>query len=102
MIRLVGSRQAEIVTLRWDEAGRVTVMQASVKAAGDTPNLELWDGNTYTGTIDNFPNTAYFVRVNGIPVEVRCPIKSNHAMEMVNAKLLPNCCQTLLGNGFFP
>ncbi|MDR1704987.1 MAG: S1 RNA-binding domain-containing protein [Clostridiales bacterium] len=84
VIQVGEERPVEIVTLRRDEAGRVTAMQVSMKAAEDTPNLELRDGNTYTGTISNFSDTAYFVRVNGIPVEVRCPIKSNHAMEMMN------------------
>ena len=64
-------RPVEIVSLRRDESGRVTAMRVSMKAAEDAPQLELREGNTYTGTISNFSDTAYFVRVAGIPMEVR-------------------------------
>lgn len=76
-------RPVEIVSLTRDEGGRVTAMRVSMKAAEDAPQLALRDGNTYTGHISNFSATAYYVRVVGIPVEVRCPIKSNHSMELM-------------------
>ena len=84
VIQVGEERPVEIVSMRRDDAGRVTSMRVSMKAAEDAPQLELREGNTYTGTISNFSETAYYVRVAGIPVEVRCPIKSNHAMELIN------------------
>ena len=84
VIQVGEERPVEIIALQRDESGRVASMRVSMKAAEDAPQLELREGNTYTGTISNFSDTAYFVRVAGIPMEVRCPIKSNHAMEMMN------------------
>ena len=84
VIQVGEERPVEIVSLNRDENGRVISMRVSMKAAEDAPQLELREGNTYTGTISNFSDTAYFVRVAGIPMEVRCPIKSNHAMDMMN------------------
>lgn len=76
-------RPVEILSLTRDELGRTTAMRVSMKAAEDAPQLVLREGNTYTGHISNFSATAYYVRVRGIPVEVRCPIKSNHTMEVM-------------------
>ena len=84
VIQVGEERLVEIVKLERGEDGRVTTLRVSIRAAEDAPNMELRDGNTYTGRISNFSDTAYFVRVNGIPVEVRCPIKSNHTMEMMD------------------
>lgn len=84
VIQVGEERPVEIISLQRDESGEVISMRVSMKAAEDMPQMELRDGNTYTGTISNFSDTAYYVRVNGIPVEVRCPIKSNHTMEMMN------------------
>lgn len=74
-------RLVEIVELIRGEDGRVTSMQASMKMAEDMPQLELREGNTYTGHVNGFSETAYFIRVVGIPTDVRCPVKSNHTME---------------------
>lgn len=76
-------RPVEIISLTRNESGLVTAMRVSMKAAEDAPQLALREGNTYTGHISNFSATAYYVRVVGIPVEVRCPIKSNHSMELM-------------------
>jgi|GEM_PF-1393860 len=83
VVRVGEERPVEITSLTRDENGRVTSMRVSMKAAEDAPQLELRTGNTYTGSISNFSATAYFVRVAGIPVEVRCPINSNYTMELM-------------------
>lgn len=58
-------------------------MRVSMKAAENAPQLQLRVGNTYTGHISNLSEKAYYVRVVGIPVEVRCPIRSNRSMELM-------------------
>jgi len=74
----------EVVELeRNPDTGEVTHLVVSMKGAQDTPNTELRAGNTYTGQICSFSETAYYVRVTGVPMEVRCPINSNHVMEMM-------------------
>lgn len=83
VLQVGAERPVEIVSLTRDESGRVAAMRVSMKAAEDSPQLALREGNTYTGHISNFSATAYYVRVVGIPVEVRCPIKSNHSMELM-------------------
>lgn len=83
VVRVGEEKPVEITSLTRDENGRVTSMRVSMKAAEDAPQLELREGNTYTGSISNFSATAYYVRVAGIPVEVRCPINSNYTMELM-------------------
>ena len=82
-IQVGEERPVEITGLVRGEDGRVTSMQVSIRAAEDVPELELQEGNTYTGHISGFSETAYFVRVKGVPTEVRCPVKSNHTMELL-------------------
>jgi len=77
-------RPVEIQELIRGDDGRVTSMQVSMKMAEDAPQLELREGNTYTGHITGFSETAYFIRVVGIPMDVRCPVKSNHTMELLS------------------
>jgi len=81
VIHVGEERPVEITGLTRDEDGRVVFMRASMRAAEDIPHLELREGNTYTGHINGFSETAYFVRVVGVPTDVRCPVKSNHTME---------------------
>jgi predicted RNA-binding protein with RPS1 domain len=76
-------RPVEITTLTRDESGSVTSMRVSMKAAEDAPQLELREGNTYTGHIMNFSEKAYYVRVAGVPMDIRCPINSNYTMELM-------------------
>jgi small subunit ribosomal protein S1 len=78
-------KQVEVVTLERDPAtGEATYLEVSVKGAEDIPHTELRTGNTYTGTVTGFSDTAYFVRVTGVPLEVRCPINSNFVMDMMD------------------
>lgn len=84
VIQVGEERPVEITSLTRDEDGKVTSMKVSIRAAEDIPHLEVRVGNTYTGYITSFSETAYFVRVVGIPVEIRCPARSNHVMELLN------------------
>ena len=84
VIHVGEERPVEIVSLERGEDGRVQSMRVSMKAAEDAPQMELRDGNTYTGYVSNFSTTAYYIRVAGIPLEIRCPIKSNYVMELMN------------------
>lgn len=83
VIHVGEERPVEIVELVRGDDGRVTSMQVSIRAAEDIPQLELREGNTYTGHINGFSETAYFVRVVGVPTDIRCPVKSNHTMELL-------------------
>ena len=75
---------SRIVALERDPvSGEVTHMEVSIRGAEDIPHTELRTGNTYTGHITGFSETAYFVRVNGVPLEVRCPINSNNVMDIM-------------------
>ena len=76
-------RPVEIIELVRGDDGRVTSIQASMKMAEEIPQLELREGSTYTGHIHGFSETAYFIRVAGIPTDIRCPVKSNHTMELL-------------------
>ena len=77
-------KQVEVVELERDpRTGEVTHLAVSIRGADDTPQAELRTGNTYTGNITGFSNTAYFVRVAGVPMDVRCPINSNEVMDMM-------------------
>lgn len=84
VIQVGEERPVEITSLTRGEDGRVTAMQVSMRAAEDAPQLLLREGNTYTGNIIGFSERAYFVRVAGMPADIRCPIKSNHTMEPLN------------------
>lgn len=84
VIHVGEERPVEIVELIRGEDGRVTSMQVSMRAAEDIPQLELKEGNIYTGHINGFSETAYFVRVVGVPTDIRCPVKSNHTMELLS------------------
>ena len=84
VIQVGEERPVEILHLARDDEGRVVSMQVSIKAAEDMPQLQLKAENTYTGHIHGFSDTAYYVRVAGVPADVRCPIKSNHTMELMN------------------
>ena len=77
-------KPVEVVELERDpETGEVIHLEVSIRGAEDTPQTELRVGNTYTGVISSFSETAYYVRVAGVPMEIRCPINSNHVMEMM-------------------
>lgn len=84
VIQVGEERPVEITSLTRGEDGRVTAMQVSMRAAEDAPQLLLREGNTYTGNIIGFSERAYFVRVAGMPADIRCPVKSNHTMEPLN------------------
>ena len=84
VIQVGEERPVEITKLVRGEDGQVTEMQVSMKAAEDAPQLQLRVENTYTGHIHSFSDTAYYVRVAGIPIDIRCPIKSNHTMELLS------------------
>lgn len=84
VIQVGEERPVEITSLTRGEDGRVTAMQVSMRAAEDAPQLLLREGNTYTGNIIAFSERAYFVRVAGMPADIRCPVKSNHTMEPLN------------------
>ena len=84
VIQVGEERPVEITSLTRGEDGRVTAMQVSMRAAEDAPQLLLREGNTYTGNIIGFSEKAYFVRAVGIPADIRCPVKSNHTMEVLN------------------
>lgn len=84
VVQVGEERPVEIVSLQRDEFGRAVSMRVSLRAAENAPQMALRNGNTYTGHISSFSETAYYVRVAGIPVEVRCPIRSNHSMELMN------------------
>jgi len=82
-VKVGEERPVEIVSLKRDELGKATSLRVSMKAAEDAPQLELRAGNTYTGHIMNFSDKAYFVRVAGVPMDIRCPINSNYTMELM-------------------
>ena len=78
-------KQVEVVELERDpETGEAVHLEVSIRGAQDSPQTELRAGNTYTGKITGFSETAYFVRVAGVPLEVRCPISSNNVMDMMD------------------
>ncbi len=84
-VKVGEERPVEIISLRRDDQGQVTSMRVSMKAAEDAPVQQLRAGNTYTGHILNFSDKAYYVRVAGVPIDIRCPIKSNYTMELMEA-----------------
>ena len=84
VIQVGEERPVEITSLTRGEDGKVTSMKVSIRAAEEIPHLEVRAGNTYTGYITSFSETAYFVRIAGLPVEIRCPVRSNHTMELLN------------------
>ena len=84
VIQVGEERPVEITSLTRGEDGKVTAMKVSIRAAEEIPHLEVRAGNTYTGYITSFSETAYFVRIAGLPVEIRCPVRSNHTMELRN------------------
>ena len=81
VIQVGEERPVEILSLIRGEDGRVTKMEVSLRAAEEAPRLQLREGNTYTGHIINFSEKAYYVRVSGMPAEIRCPVRSSHTME---------------------
>ncbi len=81
VIQVGEERPVEILSLVRGEDGRVTKMEVSLRAAEEAPRLQLREGNTYTGHIINFSEKAYYVRVSGMPAEIRCPVRSSHTME---------------------
>lgn len=83
VIQVGEERPVEILSLVRGEDGRVTRMEVSLRAAEEAPRLQLREGNTYTGHIINFSEKAYYVRVSGMPVEIRCPVRSSHTMEAI-------------------
>ncbi len=64
-------------------SGEATHLEVSIRGAEEANETELRTGNTYTGNITGFSDTAYFVRVAGVPMEVRCPINSNNVMDLM-------------------
>ena len=83
VIQVGEERLVEILSLVRGEDGRVTKMEVSLRAAEEAPRLQLREGNTYTGHIINFSEKAYYVRVSGMPAEIRCPVRSSHTMEVI-------------------
>ncbi len=81
VIQVGEERPVEILSLVRGEDGRVTRMEVSLRAAEEAPQLQLREGNTYTGHIINFSEKAYYVRISGMPAEIRCPVRSSHTME---------------------
>lgn len=81
VIQVGEERPVEILSLVRGEDGRVTKMEVSLRAAEEAPQLQLREGNTYIGHIINFSEKAYYVRISGIPAEIRCPVRSSHTME---------------------
>ena len=81
VIQVGEERLVEILSLVRGEDGRVTKMEVSLRAAEEAPRLQLREGNTYIGHIINFSEKAYYVRVSGMPAEIRCPVRSSHTME---------------------
>lgn len=76
----------EITEIKRDpESGRAVSIRASMRLAEETPQTELQVRNTYTGNISGFSPTAFYVKVAGVPQEVRCPIKSNHVGELMES-----------------
>lgn len=85
MVRVGEEKPVKIVELERDaETGEVVRMAVSMKEAEQTLETNLHAGNSYTGAISGFSETAYFVKVEGIPVEVRCPIRSNSILETMD------------------
>ena len=85
MVRVGEEKPVKIVELERDaETGEVVRMVVSMKEAEQTMETDLHAGNSYTGAISGFSETAYFVKVEGIPVEVRCPIRSNSILETMD------------------
>lgn len=81
VIQVGEERPVEILSLVRGGDGRVTRMEVSLRAAEEAPQLQLREGNTYTGHIINFSEKAYYVRISGMPAEIRCPVRSSHTME---------------------
>ena len=81
VIQVGEERPVEILSLVRGEDGRVTKMEVSLRAAEEAPQLQLREGNTYIGHIINFSEKAYYVRISGMPAEIRCPVRSSHTME---------------------
>ena len=78
-------KPVEVVELERDpETGEATHLAVSIRGVDDSPQTELRTGNTYTGNITGFSDTAYFVRVAGVPLDVRCPIMSNSVMDIMS------------------
>lgn len=65
------------------ETGRVIRLDASMREAEEKTPTPLVAGNTYTGTVCSISRTAYYVHVKGIPLDVRCPIRSNYESGMM-------------------
>lgn len=85
MVEVGEERPVQIVSLERDyETGEVVKMEVSMKAAEKEDDTELNAGNSYTATISGFSETAYFVKIMGVPVEVRCPIASNFVFETMD------------------
>jgi ribosomal protein S1 len=82
----VGDEKQVIVTVLERDAGtgEATHMEVSIRGASDDSATELLTGNSYTGTICSFSETAYYVRVTGVPMDVRCPINANHVMDLMD------------------
>ncbi|MCL2579882.1 MAG: hypothetical protein FWE32_07590 [Oscillospiraceae bacterium] len=79
-------KPVEVVELERDPGtGEVVHLAVSIRGVENTPQIELRTGNTYTGRITGFSDTAYFVRVAGVPLDVRCPINSNNVMDTLRA-----------------
>ena len=77
-------KTVEVVELERDpQNGEVIHLAVSIRGAEETPHTELRVGNTYTGKIVSFSETAYYVRVANVPMDVRCPINSNHVMDLM-------------------
>lgn len=81
VIQVGEERPVEILSLVRGEDGRVTKMEVSLRAAEEASRLQLREGNTYIGHIINFSEKAYYVRISGMPAEIRCPVRSSHTME---------------------
>ena len=83
VVKVGEEHEVEVVELTRDDDGNATALRVSMKLAEKAPLVELQVNQTYTGNISGFSNSAYFVKINGVPREIRCPIRSNHVGELM-------------------
>ena len=69
----------EITRLERDENGRVLSLRVSMKAAEERKQVPITVYGNYTGVVTGISQTAYYVRMNGLPKDVRCPLNANRA-----------------------
>lgn len=82
-IRVGDELAVELTALERNEQGRAVSISASIRLAEEAVAVESERGQTLIGEINGFSNTAYYVRAEGMPLDVRCPIKNCHTMELM-------------------